>query len=163
VQSAYRPGSVLRRGVGPHKSASPAPDGWAIIHLEPALPPASSDLPGVFEAGRSMSPAWSCSEWGLPSRPGRPGRWCALTAPFHPYQMPGRIRSHTFGGLLSVALSTGCPAWELPSTLPCGARTFLSPPPKRRAATARPTASLLYKHPLAESPRAQEGSLRPVL
>ena len=28
-------------------------------------------------------------------------------------------------GLLSVALSTGSPAWELPSTLPCGARTFL--------------------------------------
>jgi len=30
--------------------------------------------------------AWPCSRWGLPSRPGRPGRWCALTAPFHPYR-----------------------------------------------------------------------------
>ena len=30
-------------------------------------------------------PIWSCSGWGLPSFPGHPGNWCALTAPFHPY------------------------------------------------------------------------------
>ena len=29
------------------------------------------------------------------------------------------------GGLVSEALSLGCPRWGLPSTLPCGARTFL--------------------------------------
>ena len=34
--------------------------------------------------GPPMPPARPCSGWGLPSRPGRPGRWCALTAPFHP-------------------------------------------------------------------------------
>ena len=28
---------------------------------------------------------WHCSRWGLPSRPSPLGRWCALTAPFHPY------------------------------------------------------------------------------
>ena len=34
--------------------------------------------------GPSMPPVRPCSGWGLPSRPGHPGRWCALTAPFHP-------------------------------------------------------------------------------
>ncbi len=29
---------------------------------------------------------WSCTGWGLPSFPGHPGNWCALTAPFHPYR-----------------------------------------------------------------------------
>jgi len=40
-------------------------------------------LPGDVRPGQS-SHAWPCFEWGLPSRPSRPGRWCALTAPFHP-------------------------------------------------------------------------------
>ena len=31
------------------------------------------------------SPIWSCTGWGLPSFPGHPENWCALTAPFHPY------------------------------------------------------------------------------
>ena len=45
-------------------------------------------LPGDLRRraeGRSVPSARPCSGWGLPSRPGRPGRWCALTAPFHPY------------------------------------------------------------------------------
>jgi len=37
-----------------------------------------------FAGGQPMSHAWPCSGWGLPSRPGHPGRWCALAAPFHP-------------------------------------------------------------------------------
>ena len=60
--------------------------------------------------GRS---AWPCSGWGLPSQPGRPGRWCALTAPFHPYRSPVWLWfakskpqfTSSRGGLLSVALS----------------------------------------------------------
>jgi len=57
--------------------------------------------------GRAARPsAWPCSGWGLPSRPGRPGRWCALTAPFHPCLCrPGAA----IGGLFSVALSCGSP------------------------------------------------------
>src|SRR5438445_1341510 len=47
------------------------------------------------------------------------------------------------GGLLSVALSAGRPAWALPSTLPCGARTFLNPE-HVGAAVAWPTAALFY-------------------
>jgi len=52
----------------------------------------------------SPSHAWPCSGWGLPSRSGRPDRWCALTAPFHPCLCLAAI-----GGLLSVALSFGSP------------------------------------------------------
>jgi hypothetical protein len=55
---------------------------------------------------RCVRSAWPCSGWGLPSQPGRPGCWCALTAPFHPYR--GSIHdggSRHRGGLLSVALS----------------------------------------------------------
>ena len=33
-----------------------------------------------------LLPVWSCSRRGLPSRTGHPIRWCALTAPFHPYR-----------------------------------------------------------------------------
>src|SRR5207302_8972531 len=47
------------------------------------------------------------------------------------------------GGLLSVALSAGRPAWALPSTLPCGARTFLNPE-HVGAAVAWPTARSFY-------------------
>ena len=54
------------------------------------------------------SPAWPCSGWGLPSRPGHPGRWCALTAPFHPY-LCRPVARPAIGGLFSVALSCGSP------------------------------------------------------
>src|SRR5206468_7730274 len=51
----------------------------------------------------------SCSRWGLPSRPRRRDRWCALTAPFHPcpQRRPACAGSAPVGVLLSVALSVG--------------------------------------------------------
>src|SRR5256886_6629941 len=67
-------------------------------------------------AGRPQSPAQApasrrkpsgpCSGWGLPSHPGHPGCWWALTPPFHPYRVPAGAGR---GGLLSVALSRGSP------------------------------------------------------
>ena len=64
---------------------------------------------GCLRTGRP-SPAWPCSRWGLPSRPGRPGRWCALTAPFHPYLCGAAPETGpAIGGLFSVALSCGSP------------------------------------------------------
>ena len=84
-------------------SARHAPGGAVTIHL--SGPP--GDASSSEEAdGQPVSHAWPCSEWGLPSRPGHPGRWCALTAPFHPY-LCGRMPA--IGGLLSVALSCGSP------------------------------------------------------
>ena len=53
----------------------------------------------------SRFPIWSCTGWGLPSFPGHPENWCALTAPFHPYLVLFRAP----GGILSVALSFASP------------------------------------------------------
>ena len=77
----------------------------AAIHLGRRLPDGSSGPPGGDRTGRPP-PVRPGSRWGLPSHPGHPGCWCALTAPFHPYLCPA---SRAIGGLLSVALSCGSP------------------------------------------------------
>src|SRR5207302_4635286 len=61
------------------------------------------------------------------------------------------------GGLLSVALVRGVsPPWALPSTLPCGARTFL--PPRHRG--RRPSSLLWRSHSIADCVRAADGVSR---
>jgi len=74
-----------------------------------------------------MSHAWPCSGWGLPSRPDRSGRWCALTAPFHPYLVRNRSPPSAVCSLWHFP--AGRPDWPLTSTLPSGAPTFLEPVP----------------------------------
>src|SRR5262245_32684813 len=82
----------------------------AAIHLRCASPHTCSDLPGRrARAARcspraALSPIWSCSGWGLPSRGVLPPARCALTAPFHPCRRrdPALGRSRlcgTFRGL----------------------------------------------------------------
>jgi hypothetical protein len=83
--------SSFRRSLGDHPSSRPT---WGL------------QLPKSLRGGPPMSHAWPCSEWGLPSRSGHPDRWCALTAPFHPYLCEPWS---AIGGLLSVALSCGSP------------------------------------------------------
>jgi len=85
------------------------------ISLGRRLPGVSSSLPERLRAGPARAPAskkrrgrsaWPCSGRGLPSQPGRPDCWCALTAPFHPYRGGEKTGAHARrGGLLSVALS----------------------------------------------------------
>ena len=84
----------LYAGFCPH-----APRGarWAAIHLGLPSPAGSSGLPAGSGgppsnacAGRRSGPSWPCSGWGLPSHPGHPGCWWALTPPFHPYRPYGR-------------------------------------------------------------------------
>ncbi len=68
------------------------PNRATIIHLW--MPVARHLLRPTRELGRATlnsSPIWSCTGWGLPSFPGHPENWCALTAPFHPYPAPDRI------------------------------------------------------------------------
>jgi hypothetical protein len=68
------------------------PNQATIIHLW--KPVARHLLRPTRELGRATlksSPIWSCTGWGLPSFPGHPENWCALTAPFHPYPAPDRI------------------------------------------------------------------------
>jgi len=81
-----------------------------IIHLR--MPIARHLLRPTRELGRAAlerSSIWSCTGWGLPSFPGHPGNWCALTAPFHPYPTSSRRTGKSPGGILSVALSFALP------------------------------------------------------
>jgi hypothetical protein len=106
-----------RARVGHKPSSVPTP--WAsamIIPLGHEFPHASSDLPGSLgRATLKRSPIWSCSGWGLPSRPGHPSRWWSLTPPFHPCLCLDTSGALThpcmpaIGGLLSVVLSVGSP------------------------------------------------------
>jgi hypothetical protein len=67
------------------------------IPLGRRLPAASSSLPeSRNEPGRLMLSVWPCTGWGLPSRTSHPARWCALTAPFHPYWGKSSVFSHQF-------------------------------------------------------------------
>jgi len=113
------------------------------IHLGRRLPDGSCGLPGGRRTGRPP-PVRPCSRWGLPSHPGRPGCWCALTAPFHPY-LCGAVAGTAIGGLLSVALSCGSPRlgvtqhralWspDVPRTGPVSRRPGTRPPDRLAAA-----------------------------
>ena len=90
----------------------------------------SSDLPGTGNgAGRSSSPIWSCSAWGLPCRRALLRPRCALTAPFHPYPATDRHRAVLFSVALSVKLALSESPRPLAGMLPYGDRTFLRPRP----------------------------------
>ena len=102
-----------------------------IIHLGQTLPTASSDRTRRLQAS-NLSPTSSHHASGR-SKMGTPPYlvllrvgftesrchhrdWCALTAPFHPYQAQctAVIRStHGLGGLFSVALSLGSPPLDV--------------------------------------------------
>ena len=54
----------------------------------------------------AVDPFWPCSGWGLPSRPGHPGRWWSLTPPFHP--CPGEPGRSVFCGTFPRVTPGGC-------------------------------------------------------
>jgi len=90
--AATRPAlSTLFRGLGGHPSERSTWETYSRRSTGRAVPP----------------PVRPCSGWGLPSRSGRPDRWCALTAPFHPYLCDTRgchhRRSVLCGTFLQVA------------------------------------------------------------
>lgn len=108
------------------------PSIWAHRRRVPraAYPQIRASSPRTPARPHEVRSSWPCFGWGLPSRTGHPARWCALTAPFHPYH-------------LAVAV---CFLWHYPAshlglllaiTLLCEVRTFLDP--LSRAAAARPT------------------------
>ena len=91
----------------------------------PLLRPTRGGPPAVRQAagGPPIPSARPCSGWGLSSRRSHPRRWCALTAPFHPYLFGSEEPSSAVCSLWHFP--AGRPDWVLPSTLPCGVRTFL--------------------------------------
>ena len=134
---------------------------WVAIHL--------SGLPGDHpRCGRAARPtAWPCSGWGLPSRPSHPGRWCALTAPFHPYLCRPVART-AIGGLFSVALSCGSPRLavsqhpalrspDLPRPGPCSCRGHPADSPSRPVCQPHSRVATGKQRPLAASARGAPG------
>ena len=68
---------------------------WDYRHRQPqaAYPYRVRRATLVYARRRRSGTVWPCTPWGLPSHGGRPPRWCALTAPFHPLPVL-RSRSH---------------------------------------------------------------------
>jgi hypothetical protein len=127
-------------GLPDYKPVSVPPFGVAVIPLGRRSLPGSSDLPGSGNgAGRSSSPIWSCSAWGLPCQRALLALRCALTAPFHPYR-PRYGRRYIFCGTfrrtrferVPPAVSRHAALWR-PDFPPAPAKF----PPLERA-TARP-------------------------
>jgi len=128
---AHKPSSVL---------ASVAGERVVAIHLGPTSPWVSSDVTRKLgRAALKRSPIPPCSRWGLPCgrRYRRPGELLP-----HPFTLTARPESGAAVYSL-LHFPRGHPHQALPGILPCGARTFLPPPPKGRPATTRaaPTAA----------------------
>ncbi len=107
--------------------------GTTIIHLRVLVTQyLSRPTQKLGRAALKRFPIRSCSRWGLPSFLGHPRNWCALTAPFHPYPVKwAEPKSHRAVSFL-WHFPSRCRASELRSTLPFGARTFLSHQKKQR-------------------------------
>ena len=118
-----------------------------IICLGPALLRGSSGQPGSLGRAilpprrfrRRRSPIWPCSGWGLPCRPCHQDRGALL-----PHLFTLTPPRDPFGPLRGAVcflwhFPWGHPRSALPTTLPCGVRTFLPPRLAARGATTRPS------------------------
>ena len=98
-------GILLRRGADDHPSRRPTRE----VAGEPA--------------GRAAHPlCLALLRMGFASRASRPARWCALTAPLHPYLWPA---NWPIGGLSLLHYPSGHPDLARASILPYGVPTFL--------------------------------------
>ena len=82
---------------GREKASSPISRvlSWTVIHLGPASPQASSNLP-ESSAGHAIGFLFGLAPGGVYHRRGLlPATRCALTAPFHPYRRPKALRRYT--------------------------------------------------------------------
>jgi len=123
---------------------------WAVISLGRRLPAASSGPPGA-RTGRAapcrgnpcgcpyVAPAWPCSRWGLPGRPGHPGRRWSLTPPFHPYRVGRGVDRYLvygrIGRMLTILTLHPLPIYQFtrlpppnPAVCFCGPIRRVTPP-----------------------------------
>ena len=115
TREPYKPGSVSRHKCrdGDHPSGSPI--AWTLV--QPTRGPAGRRFWQVAFQTPSIRP---CSGWGLASaRVATSGRGL-LPRDF-------TLTPTSRGGLFLCHFPSGFPAWDFPSTLSGGARTFLSP------------------------------------
>ena len=99
-----RKGRRPRRWAGASLLQIDTPDSVEGDHLSRRPVAGPLEPPTRDSASRIIIPVWRCTAWGLPSRLRHRNRWCALTAPFHPY--PTEVRRSIFCG----ALPSGYPA-----------------------------------------------------
>jgi hypothetical protein len=123
IQQVYRPSSVPKRAV--------------TINLGRQLPTVSSSQPGRLGRAPLSLPYLALLRAGF-------GRHAVRTT-------PGGLLPHHFtlvlpkkNGMFLFHFPSGYPAWELPSALPGGARTFL-PSPERGAVTQPAGPRQLYQ------------------
>ena len=108
-----------------------------IISLAGRLPGRSSSLPESRSGpGRPCSLIWPCSRWGLPSQPvarllvgsyiKEPKLPHLFTLASKPVLKAVYFLLH-FPGSSAIGRANRLERWALPTTVSCGARTFLSP------------------------------------
>ena len=124
---------------GPPRTGAPIQQAYkpdSVVDSHPSRPRVSARLepPTRDSAGRVIVPVWRCTGWGLPSR--------HVTVPLvRSYRTFSPLPAAEAASAVSFLLHSpsGFPAWELPSTLPSGVRTFLM-------ARAMQLPSLLCEH-----------------
>src|SRR5688572_13407029 len=110
-ESAYKPGSVVRRGAR------------TAIHLRLPLPTASCGLPGSSGGPPSNAPCLTLLRVGFAEPPGSPRALVVSYTAVSP--LPPATRRPSAAVCSLWHCPAGHPGWVLPTTLPCGARTFL--------------------------------------
>jgi hypothetical protein len=134
-EGACRPGSVTR-----HSGPAAIHLGLPLLAASCSYPRAQAGTPSSTRARpappRGHQPILPSSRWGLPSHLGHPRCWWSLTPPFHPYRRTGPAAVYFLWHF-----PAGRPGSVLPTTLPCGARTFLSGTWSPRTRRGRPATS----------------------
>jgi len=147
---ACKPGSVPRGRAVYGRAFLLRSHGATTIFLGRRLPVASSSQP-EGGPGALSPPIWPCSGWGLPSRP--------VTRPLvRSYRTVAPLPRSSRGGMFLWHFPSGFPAWTLSSTLPGGARTFLSLGMRRRS--GRPAYPSRHKYTSVSQPPATAGRAR---
>ena len=93
---------ILYREDASRRPGDDHPSGRTIAGRLKQLPANSGEKPSNIRAHARCACFLPCSQWGLPSHGSHLPCWCALNAPFYPYQ-------ENPGGLLSVALARRSP------------------------------------------------------
>ena len=142
-----RPKSHLWTELGAEQLAAVRGRGADAVKKKPPLPAASSGQPGSLGRDHPTTPRFPAGTlpylallrvgFALPALSPEPR--CALAAPFHPYPTAQPLRATSGAVCFLWHFPWGHPRSALPTTLPCGARTFLSPRLAARTATTRPS------------------------
>ena len=119
---AYKPSSVPCASNAPAGRQSSLWDDSCLASL--AINPRVTGRAVPRVAHTPLPPVRSCSRWGLPSRTSHLARWWSLTPPLHSDLCALRAQRRP---AFCCTVPSGRPAWELPSIVLYGARTFLAP------------------------------------